>query len=339
MARKSEIPKSNQRTHEEKPMFKRSLILSVFLWCLASVALAQNALYDKLQEISVTVKSGYSEGSGIIITRDVQVAPNKIEKINFVWTAGHVIDNLRSVRSVIKDGQSRKIVEFKDAQIVKELVENGRRVGELKMDAKVIKYSDAEDGEDLCLLMVRKRDFIKANTEFYSGSDVPVPIGTELYHVGSLLGQQGSNSMTRGIVSQVGRVLNLGTGDGVVFDQTTVTAFPGSSGGGVFLSERSGDDTGKYMGMLVRGAGETFNLIVPVRRMREWAHEQNIAWAIDTDTAVPSLAEIISLSIEGGIPDKDITDKKSLTSDSIKFPILPEVHKPAFKGTMEQNNE
>ena len=64
------------------------------------------------------------------------------------------------------------------------------------------------------------------------------------------------------------------------------------------------------MGMLVRGAGETFNLIVPVRRMREWAHEQNIAWAIDTDTAVPSLAEIISLSIEGGIPDKDIKDKK-----------------------------
>ncbi|HAT67623.1 MAG TPA: hypothetical protein DCS66_24005, partial [Flavobacteriaceae bacterium] len=64
---------------------------------------------------------------------------------------------------------------------------------------------------------------------------------TELYHVGSLLGQTGSNSMTRGIVSQVGRVLNLGSGDGTVFDQTTVTAFPGSSGGGVFLSERSGD--------------------------------------------------------------------------------------------------
>ena len=81
--------------------------------------------------------------------------------------------------------------------------------------------------------------------------------------------------MTRGIVSQVGRVLSLGTGDGTVFDQTTVTAFPGSSGGGVFLSERSGDKAGQYMGMLVRGAGETFNLIVPVRRMRSWAAKQD----------------------------------------------------------------
>jgi len=35
--------------------------------------------------------------------------------------------------------------------------------------------------------------------------DEIVPIGTELFHVGSLLGQVGSNSMTRGIMSKVGR--------------------------------------------------------------------------------------------------------------------------------------
>ena len=71
-------------------------------------------------------------------------------------------------------------------------------------------------------------------------------------------------------MSQVGRVLDLGSGGGTVFDQTTVTAFPGSSGGGVFLTD------GKYVGMLVRGAGETFNLIVPVRRMP--LHARGFLW-------------------------------------------------------------
>ena len=309
-------------------MFKKTTLAFLIVFALAAQAFAGEELYKKLQEISVTVKSGFSEGSGVIITREVKTEGNKTEKINFVWTAGHVIDNLRSVRSVIVDGQPRKIVEFKDAQIVKELIENGRRVGELKMDAKVIKYSDADDGEDLALLMVRKRSFIDNNATFYNGDGKPVAIGTELYHVGSLLGQQGSNSMTRGIVSQVGRVLNLGTGDGTVFDQTTVTAFPGSSGGGVFLSERSGDNTGQYMGMLVRGAGETFNLVVPVRRMRSWAAEQDILWAIDENKDVPSLLDILKIPIEGA-KSKESEDKKSFSADAIKFPtLIEEVKKP-----------
>jgi len=296
-------------------------VFASLIIALSAQVKADEALYKKLQDISVTVKSGYSEGSGVIITRDVRVGPNKIEKINFVWTAGHVIDNLRSVRTIIKDGRQIKVVEFKDAQVVKELIENGRRVGELKMDAKVIKYSPSEEGEDLALLMVRKRDFIQQNVDFCI-SENPIPIGTELYHVGSLLGQQGSNSMTRGIISQVGRVLNLGSGDGVVFDQTTVTAFPGSSGGGVFLSERSEGKGGQYVGMLVRGAGETFNLIVPVRRMKRWADSQDIGWALDTNLEVPSLEDILKFPIEGAIPEKKDSDEKSIFPDAITFPTL-----------------
>jgi len=313
-------------------MFKRFYVAIIFsLIYLTQHTIADDHLYSSLQEISVTVKAGFSEGSGVIITREVRTAPNKTESINFVWTAGHVVDGLRSVRNIIEGGQQRKVVEFRDAQIVKELVENGRRVGELKMDAKVIKYSDAEDGEDLALLMVRKTSFISSNAAFYEGGGSPVPIGTELYHVGSLLGQQGSNSMTRGIVSQVGRVLNLGTGDGVVFDQTTVTAFPGSSGGGVFLSERSKDKEGQYVGMLVRGAGETFNLIVPVRRMRNWASKNDVGWAIDKDEEVPSLENIVSLPVEGS-KSKDDEDEKSLRStDSIMFPTLIEGNETSEK--------
>tara|TARA_R100000808_G_scaffold2804_3_gene10566 strand:- start:81632 stop:82645 length:1014 start_codon:yes stop_codon:yes gene_type:complete len=300
-------------------------IITALIICASPTAIAEektsvDTVSQFLQDVSVTVKTGgLGEGSGVIITREIQTKRGK-EKINFIWTAAHVVDGLRSERRIVKAGQTRSVIEFKDAQIVKELVENGRRVGELKMDAKVIKYSDSENGEDLALLMIRKRDFISKGVEFYINKDKPVSIGTELYHVGSLLGQLGSNSQTRGIMSQVGRVLDLGTGDGVVFDQTSCPGFPGSSGGGIFLSEKAGPNSGKYVGMLVRGAGETFNLIVPVRRMKKYAEKENILWAIDETAKTPTLEEIISLPIEGG--SAKTTEGTKKTEDSVKFPTL-----------------
>ena len=190
---------------------------------------------DHLQNISVTIKAedGYnkSEGSGVLVVREIGG-----KKVTFIWTAAHVVDNLRDVREVIDEsGRSLKVIEFKDAQIVKELVEGGRRVGELKMDAAVIKYSDADNGHDLALLMVRAKDYGKDSTIFYLNKEEKiVPIGTRLFHVGSLLGQMGANSMTTGIVSQVGRTLGK-----VEFDQTTVTAFSGFFGRGCFFGRWS----------------------------------------------------------------------------------------------------
>jgi len=156
-----------------------------------------------------------------------------------------------------------------------------------------VKYSDAKDGEDLALLMIKKFNFVDKSAKFYvDKGGRGLPLGTNLYHVGSLLGSGGSNSMTTGIMSQVGRMLSLNGGSKVLFDQTTVTAFPGSSGGGVFLT------TGEYIGMLVRGAGETFNLIVPIRRMTDWAEEENIKWALDPEEKAPTLEEIKKLPKE-----------------------------------------
>ena len=110
----------------------------------------------------------------------------------------------------------------------------------------------------------------------------------------------------------------MGTGDGVVFDQTSAPAFPGSSGGGIFLTESSGDNSGRYTGMLVRGAGETFNLIVPVRRMRKWATSQNILWALDETLEVPSYDDIVQIPVE----NKPSEYKTSPTADSKQFPVL-----------------
>ncbi|MBL69591.1 MAG: hypothetical protein CMO74_14315 [Verrucomicrobiales bacterium] len=263
-----------------------------------------------LQDISVTIKAEgdyrKSEGSGVLITRQIEG-----ESVTFVWTAAHVVDILRNVRTVVDEtGSSVKVIEFNDAQIVKELVEDGRRVGEMKMDAKVIKYSDFEHGHDLALLMVRAKNYGKAGAKFYLDEDEAiVPIGTQLFHVGSLLGQMGANSMTTGIVSQVGRVEGK-----VEFDQTTVTAFPGSSGGGVYLQ------SGTYVGMLVRGAGENFNLIVPIRRMKKWADENALLWALDPKAKMPTFEEIENLPVESsGLKAKKGGKGKSLFEKEFPF--------------------
>lgn len=285
---------------------------------------------DHLQDVSVTIKAkakySSSEGSGAMIIREVDG-----KKVTFVWTAAHVVDNLRKVRSVIEDGTSVKVIEFSDASIVKELVEKGRRVGEMKMDAKVIKYSDYRDGHDLALLMVRATDYAKSGVEFNLSkeNDGIIPIGTDLIHVGSLLGQMGANSMTKGIVSQVGRTLNK-----YEYDQTTVTAFPGSSGGGVYL------ENGKYVGMIVRGAGEGFNLMVPVRRMIQWAEKNNIMWAIDPKEEMPSLDKILSMQIEdSGIirSADDGDDEKSLQKTfPFRIKILPSEREITSERVLKQ---
>lgn len=232
------------------------------LFCFICANVFAEDVSDHLQNVSVTIKAGIGSGSGVR---------------TFIDTDGHV----------------KKTVEFQDAEIRKKIIEAGRTVGQLEMDAKVIKYSDAKNGEDLALLMIRKEGFVDGTVKFfYDEEEKGVALGTQLYHVGSLLGENGSNSMTTGIMSQVGRTVPLSGGGKVLFDQTTVTAFPGSSGGGVFLTD------GKYVGMLVRGAGETFNLIVPVRRMRKWAEKEDVLWAMDAKIKAPTLEEIEKLTIE-----------------------------------------
>lgn len=251
-----------------------------------------------LQDISVTIKAGSSEGSGVIKTREVNGV-----KTNYVWTAAHVVEGLRSVEEVIDSatGTKRQVIKFADARIVKELVENGRRVGELAMDATVVRYSR---DEDLALLKIRKTGFVDASVVFYLNDDIPA-LGTRLLHCGSLLGQMGANSMTSGIQSQIGRIL-----DQKEYDQTTVVAFPGSSGGGVYL------ENGAYIGMVVRGAGEGFNLCVPIRRMRKWAEKAQIKWAIDDSVPVPSPEELEKLPVE------DSGVRFSQNSPAKSFPTL-----------------
>ena len=294
--------------------FLTKYLILVFFASFASFSAAARAedVSGYLQSISVTVTAKGGAGSGVIFTREVKDG-DKTKKVNFVWTAAHVLESLKSIRTFIdSEGHVKKNVEFQDAEIKKKIIEGGRTIGQLVLDAKVVKYSDAKTGEDLALLMIRKADFVQDSLKFYVDDEAKgLPLGSQLFHVGSLLGEDGSNSMTTGIMSQVGRTVSLSGGPKVLFDQTTVTAFPGSSGGGVFTTD------GRYMGMLVRGAGETFNLIVPVRRIKKWAEKENLLWAMNPSANAPSMDEIEKISVENmgdlkdepksilfGLPDK-----------------------------------
>jgi S1-C subfamily serine protease len=247
---------------------------------------------DDLQNISVTIQSGDSQGSGTLITRKIGD-----DTITFVWTAGHVVDQLRTTRTVVRDGIERIVVEYRDAVVLQEIQQDGRRVGEVKYDAKIIKVSDFDYGEDLALLMIRRKNAypVSASARFICNEDYIPPIGVKLVHVGSLLGQFGANSFTNGIISQTGRTLEMAGANMQVFDQVTVTAFPGSSGGGVFLEE-----SGEYIGMLTMGVNQLqgFNFIVPVRRIVKYANKNGLQWAINGDAPMPTMKYIESMPIE-----------------------------------------
>jgi hypothetical protein len=299
--------------------------LNIFLFgfslaFLSNAAEKKQSVAEHLQNVSVTIRSegafSAGEGSGVIFTRK----DPKGNLVNFVWTAAHVVDNMRLTKRVLVDGTYKTIVHFKDPVVIKEIRQNGRTVGRLQMDAEVLKYSESEDGHDLALLRVRKLNFVTDSVVFYLDENIS-PLGTDLLHVGSLLGQFGANSMTSGIMSQHGRVIK--SLNKRIFDQTTCTAFPGSSGGGVYLKSDA-----KYVGMLVRGAGEGFNLIVPVRRMVEYCEKHKIMWALDPKVAMPTEEELDKMPIENSPKEKE--EAKDAEKEAVKkmFPFMLRVTYP-----------
>jgi hypothetical protein len=303
-----------------------TLLLSFSLAFFSNAAEKKQSVAEHLQNVSVTIRSegAYSagEGSGVIFTRK----DSEGNLVNFIWTAAHVIDNLRSERKVLVDGSSKTLVEFKDPVVIKEIRQNGRTVGRLQMDAEVLKYSESEKGHDLALLRVRKFNFVTDSVVFYLDKPI-LPLGTDLLHVGSLLGQMGANSMTDGIYSQHGRILkSLNKHE---FDQTTCTAFPGSSGGGVFLKRvTAGDTNPKYVGMLVRGAGEGFNLIVPVRRMSDYCQKNKIMWALDKSVKMPTEDELKKMPIENTPKEKEDAVDEEREATKKMFPFMLRVIYP-----------
>lgn len=247
---------------------------------------------QQVQDAQVTIRAGDHSGSGTLITTS--------DGTTWVLSCGHLFDSVRTEREVSENGSKRVVIEFSPAKIYKTLSDGKQDTGKIELLADVVRYSDPIYGEDLSLLKIRQRGTLKQTTKFYL-EETPPTIDTEVYHCGSLRGDAGSNSLTTGVVSKIGRLYTDGKGREKVYDQTTATALPGSSGGPVCLKK-----DGRYVGCLVRGSGETFNLMVPTRRIQVWAKEVGIDFILDPTKKVPTDEELKKKPIE---PHGNITSK------------------------------
>ncbi len=254
---------------------------------------------DKLQDVSVSVVAVGGQGSGVLVVKN---------GTTYCITAGHVVADGRRTRTVIDSAtkSTKTLVYFNDVKVVKEVTENGRKVQTLIAYAEVIRFSDADTGDDIAVLRLRKKSIASNSTTFYINKTLPL-IGTEVIHVGSIGGVFGFNSMTRGVISYQGRVVN-----GVLYDQTSSMGAHGSSGCGIFTND------GVYIGMLVRG-GEGFNLIVPMRRILDWAKRNNSEWLFND--AIPTNDDI-NAPVENYLEAPSVGFFESLDLDKAKCHFL-----------------
>ena len=246
---------------------KNKLLLTLGLLGAMTLAAAERYVPEYLNAISITVRAelGYqrSEGSGTLFVRDINGT-----SATFAFSAGHVVEHLRRVEETIVSGKPSKIVTFENPKLVRELRnKDGRRTGEVVVDARIIRYSPA-DKHDLCLMIVLSEDFeAKASAEFYPKDGKLPRMGSHLNHCGSFLGGDGANSYSDGVISAHGRILFK-----MPFMQTTAPAYPGSSGGVV------ANDKG---------------------RSWKWAEKNGVEWAMNPTLKAPTMSEIEKLPIEG----------------------------------------
>ena len=167
------------------------------------------------------------------------------------------------------------------------------------------------------MLEINKDNFVALSVSAtFDLSDSIQPVGTPLIHCGSTLGLY--NSISLGIMSQTDRDL-LKTGR--IFDQTSVMAYPGSSGGGVYTQD------GKCIGLLVRGVGAGLNFIVPARRIVPWAKKMKVEWAVNPAIKVPTRIVRVETPLDDGTACNPVLDESTAnrtpTLAPPKCPVIP----------------
>lgn len=260
------------------------LCLGSLAWAAAPTRTDSTVDTDSVEELlkaSVMIRCKDGTGSGVIF---------KNGETDFVWTAAHVVSSHQQIKTVIDaaTGQPKVSIRYADVGVSQPIFEDGRKVGERLYFASIIRFSDIEqEGEDLALLRVYKKRAFAGGIRFLSLKSIPRP-GDKLWHIGSMSGAEGSNTLTDGIFSVAGR-LRIGgmhneTCHPKVYDQISVPAIRGCSGGGVFLKS-----TGECVGLLtegITGGVETPNCIVPARRIHKFAKRSRCEWAVNASIAI-----------------------------------------------------
>jgi S1-C subfamily serine protease len=237
------------------------------------------AQYLDKTTVTILATEKHSGSGSFFVSKDGQV---------WVWTCAHVISALRQTKELAPGVNE---VTFADPEVLKYKMENGRKTGEVKLYAEVIRYSAVDAGEDIALLRIRTKDSKSVTSVRFYLDDNIIKLGTDISHCGSWYGLLGVNSIDHGILSQHGRIAA-----NKLFDQVSCMAYPGSSGGPVCLRK-----DGRYVGMLARTAGPGFHLITPIWRIKEWAKKQNLLFAMDNTLPVPTDEVLHKLPIDDSV--------------------------------------
>lgn len=206
----------------------------------------QQSVAEKIAELSVTVKAGEGEASGVLFR-------------SHVMTMAHVVADLRSET----DGKE----SFRQAKVIQVVTEDGDEVARYEVAAAVVRY-DAK--ADLALLKLYRP--MGKSAVFWLEKNPP-PLASKLYACGSYYGSKAEHSLSAGVLARHGRKLN-----GRLFDQTDCTTFPGSSGSGVFLQR-----DGRLLGLVYGGRGEGCTLFIPARVIVSWCKENKAEFILGAD--------------------------------------------------------
>jgi S1-C subfamily serine protease len=265
-------------------MRRITLRLTALAALAAAVAVAVTQLPDekeiKERVLGPSVQVALFEGIGGA-TAEWRVAGSgtvfKTKKGVFILTAGHVVEKaIKFVEHPPQPGEAhedKKVAQFEDVMVIIERERDGIVTGELRLRCKILKYSPVEEegGDDLAVLQPYEPELLPWGARPLP-KDKSVYVGQPVYHCGSLWGEL-VNSVTFGVVSSASRMFR-----NKPFIQISTTAQPGSSGGGIFVVA---DGKCYYGGMLTRGAGETINLAVPIKRIRDALEKWNMSFILD----------------------------------------------------------
>lgn len=240
---------------------------------------AQNDGIDpKIIDCSVMVQADDHIGSGVVFKNKSQT---------FVWTDAHVVAASQSIKKLINltTGEMSLAIGYSDVEVVKVVTQGGKKIGQDRRLARIIRYSKRED---IALLYVYEEGWLDSSTTFPAKSYLPKQ-GASVWHVGSPTGPRGMSSVVSGTVSFVGRLRNEHADDdttGRIYDQVQTTAVGGCSGGGVFL--KNGVCLGLMAEFLLDSRSSPGMMcITPTRRLWEFSERNKCLWAMDVSVETP----------------------------------------------------
>jgi len=214
----------------------------VFVWQFPETAMEATRI-NALMDQSVSLRCSHTEAP---LGNGSGVLLHKWGR-TYVLTACHVVD-----------------CEINETNVSRMGVYQGTNV----WTGRVISHDKAHD---LALLRLEGVGEVGRSVKFFPDLMIP-PAGTRVFHVGNLFGKL-PRSFTEGIISNLG--IRSADDPEMYLDQISATIFVGSSGGGTWTID------GRYVGMVVQMAAPNVGFIIPVRRIRAWASQNDLLWIFE----------------------------------------------------------